>query len=62
MQSSITSLEDTAKSSGYTTNAYLRAIYGKGVNLKLFSDILYDQYLSTSYYNAKMADFTDRVD
>ncbi len=45
VQSSIDSLKSSASSNGYSLNAYLRASNGKGVNEKLYRQILEEQAL-----------------
>lgn len=45
VQSSIDQLKSTASNSGYSLNAYLRASNGKGVNEKLYRQILEEQAL-----------------
>ncbi len=45
VQSSIDSMKSSASSSGYSLNAYLRASTGKGVNEKLYRQILEEQAL-----------------
>lgn len=61
LDSSVSYVVSSAEANGYTANAYLRAVYGKGVNLKLFSNILQKQYLSTSYYNVMYDNFAGEV-
>lgn len=56
VESTITSLETTAKNAGYSdVNACLRALYGKGANLKSYRSYVESQVLASSYYNDHQA-------
>lgn len=50
---SIESFASTAKSNSYSVNAYLRMVYGKGVNEKLLRTILEEQALARKVEEAK---------
>ena len=53
VQSSIDSMKSSASSSGYSLNAYLRASTSKGVNEKLYRQILEEQALYQKVSDAK---------
>ena len=50
---SITSAETTAKNNNYSLNAYLRRVYGNGINEKLYRQILTEQALANKVHEAK---------
>lgn len=64
IEENIESLASTAKSNNYSVNAYLRMVYGKGVNEKLLRTILEEQTLAQKVEEAKTeelkASYTDK--
>ena len=61
VQSSIDSLKSTASGNGYSLNAYLRASNGKGVNEKLYRQILEEQTLYQKVSDTKTAELKAEV-
>jgi predicted nucleic acid-binding protein len=53
VQANIDQLKSSASGNGYSLNAYLRASYGKGVNEKLYRQILEEQALYTKLTDTK---------
>lgn len=64
IEKNIESFASTAKNSSYSLNAYLRLLYGKGVNEKLLRTILEEQALARKVEEAKTeelkASYTDK--
>lgn len=64
IEESIESYASTAKNSSYSLNAYLRLLFGKGVNEKLLRKILEEQTLARKVEEAKTeelkASYTDK--
>ncbi len=54
----IASVESAAKSANYSTDNYLGAVYGKGVNLKLYRELLNIVTVATEYAADTEAGFT----
>ncbi|MBQ9980365.1 MAG: hypothetical protein IJP23_04840 [Oscillospiraceae bacterium] len=53
--------EASAISSGYTMNSYLRNAYGKGVNEKVFMDVITEQYLADAYQSQKISEIGAQI-
>lgn len=53
----IDSMKESAKSNGYTLNAYIKAVYGSGVNEKLLRQFLLKDALTQKYMDEKKAEF-----
>ena len=53
VQANIDQLKSSASGNGYSLNAYLRASYGKGVNEKLYRQIMEEQALYTKLTDTK---------
>jgi len=56
--STISTVQAYAELYGYSTNDYLAAMYGQGVNLSLFEKILNREALASEYADYKQASFT----
>lgn len=51
IQGTVDYFEYSAGTSGYSMNGYLHAAYGKGVNEKLFTKVITQQFLADKYQN-----------
>ena len=53
IETEIASVKTAAENNNHSVNAYLRKVYGKGINEKLYREILEEQHLNTKLSEAK---------
>ena len=61
IDSEIDEFAENAKKSNYSASAYLKANYGKGMNIKLYRKILSEQHLSTELQETKTEKYADAL-
>lgn len=57
VEDQIDEMESTAKTNGYTLNAYIRVNYGSGMNAKLLKEFLLKNALGQKYMEEKKAEY-----